>query len=659
MRGILFAVLGMTSTGVGAWYLPGIAVHDYEPSEQVWLKINSLTSAKRHVPEGSYDFNFCKPKKVVDVQENFGEFLSGDRIQNSPYKIFALEDSYCNVLCGSWTGAKKRAQKTIDLIKNDYHHNWILDNLPAAAVKEEMGSTTTLYAKGVPVGFESKEKFYINNHVTLIIKYHSTDVGTYRIVGLYAEAFSVKHAFTFGDKWTPYKKGGAEKKATRKANAGIELATCDGSRAMTSADAAYLGPQEYVAKTQIVFAYDVVWEPSEVRWASRWDIYLSTGSPAGGAVHWFAIVNALVVVVSLGALLALALYRSLRADLQRYNAAAEERERMVGTGEGRDDGDESGWKMLHADVFRPPRNPLLFCAVVASGAQLVAVGSIVFAFAYVGFLSPANRGALVVALFAAYALCGGLAGYVGAALYKGLGGKRFSATAAAIAGLFPGACAAVFVALDVGLLAAKSAGAAPVVVLLQLAGLYFAVAVPLVYLGAAAGFGRDALEWPAKPAARVRAVPPQSPAMALPVICAVAGAVPFGAAFVELYFALDAVWMEAYYYVMGFSSIAFLLLVLAAAECGALATYYTLVAEDHGWMWRSFLAPATAGAYVFAYAAYYYFTKLDGDAFSLTFCLYFGYMGLASVAVALVAGAAGFAASYKLTRAIYAAVKFD
>lgn len=52
MRGILFAVLGMTSTGVGAWYLPGIAVHDYEPSEQVWLKINSLTSAKRHVPEG-------------------------------------------------------------------------------------------------------------------------------------------------------------------------------------------------------------------------------------------------------------------------------------------------------------------------------------------------------------------------------------------------------------------------------------------------------------------------------------------------------------------------------------------------------------------------------------------------------------------------------
>ena len=103
-----------------------------------------------------------------------------------------------------------------------------------------------------------------------------------------------------------------------------------------------------------------------------------------------------------------------------------------------------------------------------------------------------------------------------------------------------------------------------------------------------------------------------------------------------------------------------ILLVLAAAEVASLLTYYTLCAENHRWWWRAFLAPATTGLYVFGYAAYYYGAHLQDEAFDvLQAGLFFGYMALVALGVALVAGAAGFLASLKFLAYIFAQIKFD
>ena len=53
---------------------------------------------------------------------------------------------------------------------------------------------------------------------------------------------------------------------------------------------------------------------------------------------------------------------------------------------------ESGWKLVHADVLRPPPLPLLLCATVGTGCQLIGMSCISIFFAMMGFLSPANRG---------------------------------------------------------------------------------------------------------------------------------------------------------------------------------------------------------------------------------------------------------------------------
>ena len=83
-------------------------------------------------------------------------------------------------------------------------------------------------------------------------------------------------------------------------------------------------------------------------------------------------------------------------------------------------------------------------------------------------------------------------------------------------------------------------------------------------------------------------------------------------------------------------------------------------AENHRWWWRAFLAPATTGLYVFGYAAYYYGAHLQEEAFdALQAGLFFGYMLLVALGVALVAGAAGFLASLKFLAYIFAQIKFD
>lgn len=59
-------------------------------------------------------------------------------------------------------------------------------------------------------------------------------------------------------------------------------------------------------------------------------------------------------------ILTMIIIRTLRRDIARYNA---------------DDGpdeaiEETGWKLVHGDVFRPPRYPRLFAAVVGTGVQI-------------------------------------------------------------------------------------------------------------------------------------------------------------------------------------------------------------------------------------------------------------------------------------------------
>ena len=125
---------------------------------------------------------------------------------------------------------------------------------------------------------------------------------------------------------------------------------------------------------QITFSYSVKWEASDIRWASRWDSYLGMGDVQ---IHWFSIVNSIVVVLFLSGILTMIIIRTLRSvkrkkgqllHLFRRDIAAYNREDLE---EELDEAiEETGWKLVHGDVFRAPEYPRLLCSLLGSGVQI-------------------------------------------------------------------------------------------------------------------------------------------------------------------------------------------------------------------------------------------------------------------------------------------------
>lgn len=71
------------------------------------------------------------------------------------------------------------------------------------------------------------------------------------------------------------------------------------------------------------------------------------------------IANNLVIFLRLG-LVSLIIIRTLRRDIAKYNADDVADEAI----------EQSGWKLVHGDVFRPPKYPRLFVATIGSGVQI-------------------------------------------------------------------------------------------------------------------------------------------------------------------------------------------------------------------------------------------------------------------------------------------------
>jgi transmembrane 9 superfamily protein 2/4 len=111
------------------------------------------------------------------------------------------------------------------------------------------------------------------------------------------------------------------------------------------------------------------------------------------------------------ALVALIMVRALKRDFSRYNRVATDEEKA-------EDREETGWKMVHADVFRPPKNPMLFSVVVGVGSQVMGMAVVTILFAAAGFLSPANRGSLMTSMLLVFLFMGAGAGYVAARTHK-------------------------------------------------------------------------------------------------------------------------------------------------------------------------------------------------------------------------------------------------
>ena len=169
---------------VNGFYLPGVAPHSFIDGDKVDLKVNKLSSVHTQLPYDYYYLKYCKPKEgIKPYAENLGEFLSGDRIENSPYDIVLNEEIYCRQLCQVNLNTKE-AESFKTAIRGQYHNNWIIDNLPAASIIDSDTEISTRYV-GFPVGYQDvKGSYYLYNHVNIILLTHDVDDVNTRFVAV-------------------------------------------------------------------------------------------------------------------------------------------------------------------------------------------------------------------------------------------------------------------------------------------------------------------------------------------------------------------------------------------------------------------------------------------------------------------------------------------
>ncbi|CDR37119.1 CYFA0S01e07514g1_1 [Cyberlindnera fabianii] len=612
------AVLASSVAVAQAFYLPGTAPTSYKEGDNVPLLVNHITPSVFHESQSkesyvySFDYyyqrlHFCQPEKKEKQPESLGSIIFGDRIYNSPFELTMLKNETCKSLC---TSVYPAIDSTFvhKLIKNGFFYNWLVDGLPAARRLHDKRTNSDFYGSGFELGYvDEKNVPHLDNHFNIQIEYHKRDDNEYRVVGVTVEPHS----------WNR------------------EEAVCPS------------GEQEPVtldihSKTSVPFTYDVTWIESDTLWATRWDKYLHVYDPK---IQWFSLVNFSLIVVCLSLIIAHILFKALKTDISKYNEMNLD-----------DDMDETGWKLVHGDVFRSPRYLLLLSVVVGSGVQLLLMALTACGFALLGLLSPSNRGSLSTVMFILYALFGCVGSFVSGSVYKFFDGSDWKINMLLTPTLIPGVILLVVTLLNFFLIGASSSGAIPAGTLLAIIVIWFIMSVPLSVVGSVLAVKKESLSKPVHTNQIPRQIPAQPWYLKTWFAALVAGIFPFGSLSVEMYFIYSSLWFNRVYYMFGFLFFCFLLMVITTSLVTILMTYYSLCAENYLWQWRSIVIAGGCALYVFLHAIL--LTKFQLGGF-VTIVLYTGYSLLISFLMFVLTGSIGFISSLFFVRKIYSSVKID
>ncbi|KAG8290641.1 transmembrane 9 super member 2 [Homalodisca vitripennis] len=609
-----------------------------------------------------------------------------------------LKNESCKFLCSrTYKYGDSDVDAKMNLLKKgmllNYQHHWIVDNMPVTWCYH-LEDGRQYCSTGFPMGcyvrdhrnpedicmiskmYNQPNTYYIFNHVDLVITYHSGEGEEWgssfrsnggRIVSVKVTPRSIKHPDPDHLSCNPHDTLTPMAIPDRKLKEGETI--------------------------EITYSYSITFEKNNtVKWSSRWD-YILESMPHTN-IHWFSILNSLMIVLFLSGMVAMIILRTLHKDIARYNQSvtiiegtthlfiaemkvlwvlfpelfndstppnltlplllkfqenptqhlalmgkrgsrgggsgrglckgvssflknrikkeltfihivknevsfhgAPHRHRDVADCEdssqvhcrwckyfqlidsGEDVQEEFGWKLVHGDVFRPPRKGMLLSVFLGSGVQVFFMTLVTLVFACLGFLSPANRGALMTCAMILYVCLGTPAGFVSARVYKSFGGEKWKSNVLLTSMLTPGIVFMLFFVMNLVLWGKDSSAAVPFSTLIALLSLWFCVSVPLTFIGSFFGFRKRAIEHPVRTNQIPRQIPDQSVyTQPIPGII-MGGVLPFGCIFIQLFFILNSLWSNQMYYMFGFLFLVFVILVITCSETTILLCYFHLCAE--------------------------------------------------------------------------------
>merc|ERR1719329_533998 len=407
----------------------------------------------------------------------------------------------------------------------------------------------------------------------------------------------------------------------------------------------------------IPFAYSVHWvELPHIDPSQALELQLKSTMPHGHQnmdIHWLAIINSFVLMLLILSLFLLIIIRVVRSDLSRYLQIPDEELSAVE--------EETGWKLLHADVFRSPKHRMWFSAMIGAGVQLLTAIVMVVLVGCLGTFY--QRGALASAAVVSYMVSAAVSGYFSAHLYHKLGGEKWAWNifVTALTFVLPAFCCWSF--LNTVAIVYGSTAAFPFPTILLIFAMWACVTFPLTVLGGIVGRHRAIKSsagespFPCKTNKLAREIPQcewyQSPMTQL----LASGFLPFSAIYIELHYIFNSIWGPRIYTLYGILLIASAMLLLVAATVTVLFTYFHLNAEDHRWMWRAFGTGFAVSFFFMAYCIYFFLqTGMTGF---LQVSFFFVYSTLVAYALALILGAVSFYAAYYFVIYIYSRIKAE
>ncbi|XP_014234671.1 transmembrane 9 superfamily member 4-like [Trichogramma pretiosum] len=603
----------------------GVAPVNYIKGQEIDVEGIKMFSSREQIFYEYYSLPFCLPKNdaISYKSENLGKILRGNGNVNTPYKVAMAQNASCKLLCHTptepMTWNESYSSLVIERIQQSYIIYLSIDNFIAATITKK-GQDTYIRPGYYVGGIDEKNKVYINNYLKLKIAYHKHGENEFRIVGFEIEALSVDYN-----------------------QVGYDSDTCN---IPPQASLQYINPNG----TKILFFYSVEWEESDVTWANRWDIYLTTSISDN---RWNGTITmTLLLILFLGSSSFL-LYKTLEKYISRcigvdsdYLARLEEAIE-----------DPEVYHVVYADVFRPPTNSLLFAAVIGSGIQVFVMTFILVLFFMLGIFSSASREAVGTCAIYCFGFSGLVAGYFSGRLYKTMQGEKWKKSALLTATLYPGIVFGAYFSLNFFLWVQHSSGTVLFSTMISLLGVWFGISLPLVYLGYFFGYHKKPFFYTVKNNHKPKKISNLIWLVNL-AISLLMGIIPFAVSWIDITYIMTSVWKNYVYNASGFPFIIFIHLVISCYGITITMVYCQLAAEDHRWWWGSFTFGGASAAYIQLYSIHFFFKKLYITELAPTL-MYFGYMGLVVITYWLFTGTISFFISYMFIRKIYAVVKLE
>lgn len=621
----------------------------YSKGESVPLLLNKIESDHTQLPYRYHDLPFvCHDERQRPKTLLLGEILKGDRFWESMYNLQFGVDQSCVYLC-AMSSSIHGIRRADQLVRNGYVVHWSLDGLPGATTFTSQTGAAKYYAAGFPLGFVADDISYLNNHVTLVVRYHTESSGRHSIVGfeVYPKSMDTDHCYD----------------------------------AKYDYDNFAILPQDPIKLAQeknhiIHYTYSVYWrEDHTITHSSRWDLYYANDNlKTTSSVRWISLINSLMLAGLVSLIVATFVYK-----LFMTNATLSSSKELLE--------DHDLWKSLAHDAMLLPLNVTLLSTLTAYGLQSIVAalgvlstlflnntlhfGSSISASAFFNN----HQGAIFTCSLIILLASGFASAFGGIIVHKLLSNQppglvyRSSPNIVlsfSFSALLPIVVLGGMLVINCIVWAKESSNALPFGTIVLIIILFGVIEVPLGLLGGIIGNGvvfdpRSFLVTSFIPL-RVNNSPITlwTPKKSI-LLNILFGLIPFGIVYVDLQLILNTIWLEktSFFYMYGFLFATTFLVLIVVAESAIIITYVSLtIFKDPHWQWLSFAASSSIGYYIFLYTIYYFLYHLQIADF-VSSLIYFSYMALVSVTTGVACGAVGVISSLLFVRKIYSSAKRD